>query len=352
MVTIGVDAHKRVHMAVVIDTGGREVMSWRGANTPAGWAALQHWAASLDGERRWGIEGTGQYGHGLAQTLVTAGEPVVEVNPRLTAGMRRGGRARGKSDRLDALAVARVVAQEGAGLPTVHPDDASTVLAELVADRESARAEATRIRNQLHQVLARLGGVDARPWPDLTDSDAVATLTTYQPPTADPLAGAQVMRVRHLAARLALALRQAEATQRAIVQLSRPHLGPLLAVCGVAPLTAGMLAAELGTRHFATDAQLASYAGVAPVEASSGEHTRHRLNRTGNRQLNAIVHRIALVQSRCSPDARAYLAKQQAAGKTKREAIRALKRYIVRAVFRAWQQCTLPPLTTLEVPLT
>lgn len=337
MVTIGVDAHKRVHMAVVIDTGGREVMSWRGANTPAGWAALQHWAASLDGERRWGIEGTGQYGHGLAQTLVTAGEPVVEVNPRLTAGMRRGGRARGKSDRLDALAVARVVAQEGAGLPTVHPDDASTVLAELVADRESARAEATRIRNQLHQVLARLGGVDARPWPDLTDSDAVATLTTYQPPTADPLAGAQVMRA---------------ATQRVIVQLSRPHLGPLLAVCGVAPLTAGMLAAELGTRHFATDAQLASYAGVAPVEASSGEHTRHRLNRTGNRQLNAIVHRIALVQSRCSPDARAYLAKQQAAGKTKREAIRALKRYIVRAVFRAWQQCTLPPLTTLEVPLT
>lgn len=293
MVTIGVDAHKRVHMAVVIDTGGREVTTWRGANTPA---ALQQWAASLDGERRWGIEGTGQYGHGLAQTLVTAGEPVVEVNPRLTAGMRRGGRARGKSDRLDALAAARVVAQEGAGLPTVHPDDASAVLAELVADRESARAEATRIRNQLHQVLARLGRVDARPWPDLTDSDAVATLTIYQPPTADPLAGAQVMRVRHLAARLVLALRQAE--------------------------------------------------------ASSGEHTRHRLNRTGNRQLNAIVHRIALVQSRCSPDARAYLAKQQAAGKTKREAIRALKRYIVRAVFRAWQQCTLPPLTTLEVPLT
>ena len=351
MLTIGVDAHKRVHMAVAIDANGRELAQWRGANTPAGWQVLQHWAATLGDTSCWGIEGAGQYGHGLAQQLVAIGAPVVEVNPRLTAGMRRGGRTRGKSDRLDALAVARVVAQEGDALPAVLPDDASAVLAELTADRESATAEATRLRNQLHQVLHRLSLVDPGRWPDLTEPAAVEPLIDYQAPASAALVAAQAARVRHLAARLVLALRQADETAQAITQLSRPHLAPLREICGVADLTAGLLAAELGSRRFASDAQLASYAGVAPLEASSGEHARHRLNRTGNRQLNALLHRIALVQLRCHEPAQDYVACRLAAGKTKREALRALKRYIARAVFQAWRRCALPPLADVEVPL-
>lgn len=236
-------------------------------------------------------------------------------------------------------------------MPAVAPDDASAVLAELTADRESACAEATRLRNQLHQVLHQLAAVETHSWPALTDADAVDTLTTYQAPTTDPLVATRASRVRHLAARLALALRQAAESRAAIEALARPHLAPLREICGVADLTAGMLATHLGGRRFTHDAQLASYAGVAPLEASSGEHTRHRLNRGGNRQLNALLHRIALVQSRCCPEARAYLDRKQAAGKTRREAIRALKRYIARAVFRAWQQCTLPPLPDFTAPL-
>lgn len=349
--TIGVDAHKRVQQAVAIDERGQERARWRGGNRPADWQRLLDWAAGLDGERHWGIEGAGQYGHGLAQQLVAAGDAVVEVNPRLTATMRRGGRHRGKSDRLDALAVARVVAQEGDALPTVQPDDAAAALAVLAADRESAVAEATRLRNQLHQVLHQLAVVDPGPWPDLTTPDAVATLTDYRAPAGNPLAHAHAIQVRHLAARLELALRQAIATATAIEDLARPHLGPLDDLCGVAPLTAGLLAAQLGSRRFATEAQLASYAGTAPLAASSGEHTRHRLNRGGNRQLNALIHRIALVQLRCSPNAQAYVAKRCGEAKTQREAVRCLKRYIARAVFRAWRQCTLPPLADLELPL-
>ena len=246
MLTIGIDAHKRVHAAVAIDATGQERAHWRGGTTPADWQALQRWAATLHPQRRWGIEGSGQYGHGLAQHLVAAGEPVVEVNPRLTVGMRRGSRARGKSDRLDTLAVARVVAQEGAALPAVMPDDASAVLAELTADRESATAEATRLRNQLHQVLHQLAPSS---WPDLTDADAVARLVTDPLPAGDGLAAAQVMRVRHLAARLELALRQATETAQAIIALNHPHLAPLRTICGVADLTAGMLAAHLGGRR-------------------------------------------------------------------------------------------------------
>jgi transposase len=222
-----------------------------------------------------------------------------------------------------------------------------------VAERDGALAEATRIRNQLHQVLAQLDAVDPQPWPDLTDADAVATLVGYVAPTTDPVVAARASVVRHLAARLDLALRQAAETGQAITAQARPHLGPLLALVGVAPLTAGMLAAYLGSgQRFASDAQLASYAGVAPLEASSGEHVRHRLNRGGNRQLNALLHRIAVVQGRCYPPAQAYLARRQAEGKTKAEALRCLKRYIARAVFRAWVQCHLLGMTDPEVPLT
>jgi transposase len=350
-VTIGVDAHKRVQQAVAIDGTGQEQARWRGGNRPADWDALQTWAAGRDGERRWGIEGSGQYGHGLAQYLVGAGEPVVEVTPRLTAGTRRGSRARGKSDRLDALAVARVVAREGEALPAVQPDDASAVLAELAADRTSAVAAATALRNELHQVLHQLGAIDPRTWPDLTTAAAVVTLVDYPAPADDALTAARVRRVRHLAARLHLALEQADATTKAIADLARPYLAPLDDLCGVAPLTAGLLATELGGHHFESDAQLASYAGVAPLEASSGEHTRHWLNRGGNRALNMLVHRIALVQLRCSSEAQAYVDQRCREAKTQREAIRCLKRYIARRVFRAWQAWTLPPLTEIEVPL-
>jgi transposase len=351
MITIGVDAHKRIQQAVAIDGAGQEIGRWRGGTGPTDAEAVTAWAAGLDAERCWGIEGSHQYGRTLAQALVARHETVCEVNPRLTAAMRRGSRQRGKSDRLDALAVARVVAREGDALPAVQPDDASAVLAELAADRASAVAEATALRNELHQVLYQLDAVDPRPWPDLTRAAAVTTLTDYAAPVADALTASRAVRVRHLAARLTLALEQAAATTVAIEDLARPHLEPLDDLCGVAPLTAGLLAAALGGRHFASDAQLASYAGTAPLEASSGEHTRHRLNRGGNRHLNALFHRIALVQLRSSPEAQDYIEKRCGEAKTQREAIRCLKRYIARRVYRAWGQCTLPPLTDLEMPL-
>lgn len=345
-ILIGVDAHKRVHQAVAIDAAGRECGRCRVANTPAGWDELRAWAAALAEVERWGIEGAGQYGRGLAQCLLAADQTVCEVNPRQTAAMRRGSRQRDKTDRLDALAVARVVAQEGEALPAVPVEDATAVLAVLVAEREEVRAEATRIRNQLHQLLLQLGFVDERSWPDLTDADAAATLADYDAPGDDPVMAARAAGVRRLATRLALALRQTTTLAQEIAAFARQHLQPLVTLPGVAALTAGMLAAHLGCgQRFTTDAQLARYAGVAPLEASSGEHVRHRLSRQGDRPLNALIHRIALVQARCHPPAKAYLARRRKEGKTQKEAVRALKRYIARAIFRAWRQCTVPALT-------
>ncbi len=125
-----------------------------------------------------------------------------------------------------------------------------------------------------------------------------------------------------------------------IRQLAALRFAPLTELCGISLLTAGTLAGIMGPgRRFRSDAQLAAYAGAAPLEASSAGLVRHRLNRGGNRRLNAVMYRIALTQAHHSRDARAYLDRRVSEGKTRREAMRALKRYIVRAVWRLWQQC-------------
>lgn len=352
MYVIGVDAHKRVHAAVILDPAGREQGHWRGPNTPTGWQELWTWVDTqtpTTASRTWGIEGARQYGRGLAQQVLAQGDPVVEVNPRWTAGMRRTQRRPDKTDRLDALAVARFVGQEGVHLPQVPVEDATSVLAVLGAERTAAVAEATRLRNQVHAVLAQLP-----PQPDLTvgkltTRPAVQAMTVWQSTSSLAIDQARAATVRRLATRLLLVQEQIEELTATIAAEGRQYPA-LCRLAGVGPLTAGMLAAALGPgRRFTTDAQLARHAGVAPLEASSGERVRHRLNRGGNRQLNAIFERIVLTQARCHPPARAYLARRRAEGKTDREAKRALKRYIARAVWQAWQEETALLTTT---PLT
>lgn len=351
MQVVGVDCHKQVHAAVVIDDHGQEQGQWRGANTPAGWQELQAWAGALAPGAVWGIEGAGQYGRGLARQLVEAGVAVREVNPRLSATMRRGSRQRSKSDRLDALAIARVVQQEATTLPAVQADDATSVLAVQVAARDGLVAEITALRNQLHQHLVQLAPVQTAPWPRLTVRQEVERLVGYTA-TGHALMAAHATQVRLLAARIVLAMTQAEALGQEIAAASAGWTAPLQAIVGVGPLTAGMLAAHLGGKTFADDAALAMYAGVAPLEASSGSRIRHRLNRTGNRQLNAVLHRIALSQSRHAPQARTYLARKQAEGKTRKEAFRCLKRLLARIVLTAWRHCTVPTLADITPPLT
>lgn len=344
MLTIGVDAHKRVHAAVAVDALGRAVDRWRGTNTPDGWLALATWAQGLDAERQWGIEGAWQYGRGLAQQLVASGEPVVDVNPRQTAAMRRGGRGAGKTDRLDAQAVARVVCQDGAALPVVPAEDGTAVLALWTQERDALVADETRLRNQVHQVLVQLDPTYQTHLPDLTSAAGIAALVAYPcAATASVLEQSRVGAVRRAGQRLALLREQCTAVTRRIEAVGARHYAPLVAIYGIGPLTAGMLAGYLGPgQRFATDAQLARYFGAAPIEASSGERVRHRLHRGGQRQGNAILERIARTQGRSYPPARAYLAKRRQDGKTAREARRALKRYLVRAIWRAWCQC--PPL--------
>ncbi len=156
MITIGADAHKRVHQALALTDTGAVLGSWRGANTPECWQHLLAWASTFPGPRQWDVEGAWNYGRGLAQFLVAQGEVVYEVNPRWTAERRRRARKPGKSDQLDAHAVAKLVREEAATLPQVVADDDTAVLDLLVTEREAALAEATRLRNQIHQLLLQV----------------------------------------------------------------------------------------------------------------------------------------------------------------------------------------------------
>jgi transposase len=143
-----------------------------------------------------------------------------------------------------------------------------------------------------------------------------------------------------MATRLRVALEQAGDLAQQISHRAAAAFSPLTRLCGISLLTAGAPAGIQGPgRRFATEAQPAAYAGVAPLEASSAGGVRHRLNRGGNRRLNAILYRVALTQARSAPEARAYLERRRTEGKTSKEAFRAPKRFLIRAIWRLWQQC-------------
>ena len=172
----------------------------------------------------------------------------------------------------------------------------------------------------------------------------MAAVLAYEAGDDAPLTRARADAVRRLAQRLQLALGQAAEIAERIRSIAEAHYPQLTRICGINLLTAGAIAGMLGPgRRFASEAALAAYAGVAPREASSAGHVRHRLNRGGNRRLNAVLYRIALTQAHYSPDARKYLARRVEEGKTKKEAIRALKRFIVRSIWQAWIECHSSP---------
>ena len=339
MITIGVDAHKRVHEAMALDEAGREIGRWRGPNSIHGWSDFRAWAYELGDDRQIGVEGAWGYGRGLAQSLVCSEEVVFDVNSRWTAAARQRSRPRGKSDRLDARAVALILRQEES-LPEVQVEDETAVLDLLATEREGALGEATRLRNQIHALLMQIDPEYKEKLPSLTSRAGVSALLVYETDSRSPVQQERAAAVRRLAQRLELAAGQAKELKTSIGERARERYGPLTQLCGVNLLTAGTLAGLLGPgRRFRSDAQLAAYAGVAPLEASSAEVVRHRLNRGGNRRLNAVVYRIALTQLHHSEQARAYVDRRVSEGKTKREARRALQRYIIRAIWKLWHQC-------------
>jgi transposase len=330
-VIIGIDPHRGSHTAVAIGCDEHPLAEIRVRSTCQQTEKLLTWAKPL-GPRTWAVESAGGMGYLLSQQLVSAGEDVLDVPATLASRIRVLGTGRSnKNDPNDALSVA-IAALRSPGLRSVRVADHGEML-RLLAKRNH---EIGRLRyiivSRLHAALLNLspGGIAK----ELNASDAVALLGAYEPVTP----------VEHTRHELALELLddvkrldgQLKASHKRIKTAVQASGTTLTDLYGVGPILACELIGYSGDiRRFKSRDQFASYAGVAPIELSSGGRTVHRLSRRGNRQLNHAIHMVAICQIRqTDSEGRIYFEKKVAEGKTKREAIRSLKRHVANAAYR------------------
>ena len=330
-VILGVDTHADTHTAVVIDQLGRVLGTVTVETTPAGYASLVEWARRFGVFRRAGVEGTGAYGAGIARHLADAGVTVVEVD----RPDRRRRRRRGKSDPTDAEAAARaVLAGDATGAPKARIGIVESIRVLRVARRGAMKAR-TQAGNQLKDlVLTAPEPLRAELRPLKTRERAARAAQFSVDHAHDPMASTR-RALRHVARRyLALTdeIRELDHDLTALVRMAAPRL---LARPGVGIDVAGQLLVTVGDNidRLRSEAALAALCGASPVEASSGKITRHRLNRGGDRQANNALWTVAFNRLHHHPDTRAYAERRTKEGKTSREILRCLKRYLAREFF-------------------
>ncbi|NYE69123.1 IS110 family RNA-guided transposase [Microlunatus parietis] len=331
-VVLGVDTHKDFHVAVVLSLLGQVLGTRSFRTTAAGYRALLAWAQSLGVVRRAGVEGTGSYGKALTRQLLAAGVAVVEVNQPDRAERRR----RGKTDAIDAEAAARAVLSGRATATAKTGNGQVEMLRMFKLARESAVKARTQTLNQLKTMIITAD-------PELRDQ--LTGLTTPKlvrhcaglpdQPVTDITAAARytlrllARRVQQLTAEITDLARQLKATVTALAPA-------LLQQQGIGPDHAAQLLITAGDNpdRLRSEAAFAALCGVSPIQASSGNTTRHRLNRGGDRHANSALYLIVVCRLRHCPATRAYTARRTADGKSKRDIIRCLKRYIARDIHK------------------
>jgi transposase len=336
MIAVGVDTHKHWHVAVALSVVGQRLGEISVPATVAGYRRLVAWLAGLDGEVVVGIEGAGSYGAGLCEYLLAAGISVVEVERP-----RRRDRRVGKSDPIDALLAAKRVLSED-GVSTPRASGSRSALAALLVAYRSCVEERTRLLNQLQslhvtapaalrerigqgngqRLAARLVRMRCRPAASLQERITLAVL-------------------RDLARRAQTLDGQAIGYRHEITELVTSLDATLLDEPGIGPISAAKLLV-CDPARFKGEAAFARCNGTAPQPASSGQTVRHRLSRGGDRQANNAIHTIAMSRSVNHAESRAFLERKIGQGKTRREAMRSLKRHLSRRLYRR----------LIEVPLT
>jgi transposase len=323
-VAIGVDTHREAHVAVAVDRLGRRLGALEFRVDECGFDELRRFAIAL-GEPAFAVEGTGSYGASLARALLADGFAVFECErPR-----RR--RRKDKNDVIDAeLAARRLLAGEPLSLPRGGREREQLRL--LLVERRSAQHARQQALNQLKAAIVTL------------DPPLRAQLEQRRPATlvrSNLLQRQQLAPLQRLARRIVLLERELTETDRELNELTRALCPQLLRQPGVGPLCAAqLLVSTADPNRIRTEPAFAALAGVSPVEASSGPTKRHRLNRSGDRQLNWALHMTALNRIRYHSETRSYYQRQLDRGKTKREAIRIIKRALARRLYRTLTQPT------------
>jgi len=344
MIVIGADTHKGSHALAAVDEGTGRVRGTRQIKAEqAGHLAAVRWARSLDDERVWAIEACRHVSRRLEQALVAAGERVIRVAPHRMGASRKSERTPGKSDEIDALAIARAVVKDGVEeFPVAFLDEQAMEIRLLLDHRCDLVAERTRTINRLRWHLLEL-------CPEIEATLKRAALN--QARTIDrvdrrlrSLPGARSRIAREQLAHLRQLNRRIDSLAHELAELVAARRPELLAEQGCGPLTAAILIGHTaGNQRFRSDAAFAMQCGSAPIPCSSGNRTQYRLNRGGDRQLNHALHIVAVTRAQHDPATREYLARKQADGKTTKGALRCLKRYLAR---RFHHILSLPPLTS------
>ena len=337
----GVDTHRDIHVAAVVNGVGRGVGSESFTTDKPGYGRMVAWFVAQGHLVGVGVEGCGSYGAGLARYLTAAGIDVVEVNrPNRQLRRLRGG----KSDSVDAEAAARAAAS---GQATVVPKSGVgpvECIRMLVVARRSATKARTQAANQIHSLVVTAPEQVKHQLRDLGLKARVRVCARWRPSQAQTTVAYAKKTLRHLARRyqaLDAEITQLEADIRRLCAEANPAL---LATEGVGPDTAAVLLVAAGDNpeRMRSERSFAALCGSSPVQASSGQIVRHRLNRGGNRQANRALWRIATTRMRTDTRTKEYVTRRQAEGKKKREIIRCLKRHIAPQIYRL---ITNPPPT-------
>ncbi len=331
MVVVGADVHKRTHTFVAVDEVGRKLGEKVVTATTAGHCEAVMWARErFEAAVVWAIEDCRHLSARLERDLLTAGQQVVRVPPKLMAQTRASARTRGKSDPIDALAVARAFLREP-DLPIASHDEISRELKLLVDRREVLVGQRTATINRL---LWRVHELDPSRAPKPRSLD-LAKHRRILGDWLDTVAGLVAELARDELADITRLTEAIDALSKRIGDRVRQVAPTLLAMPGCGELTAAKLIGEAaGVTRFKSEAAFARHAGVAPIPVWSGNTAgRVRLTRSGNRQLNAALHRIAITQIRLSGLGQAYYRKRLHTGASNPEALRCLKRRLARVVF-------------------
>ena len=331
-VTGGVDTHSRVHVGAIVNAIGKILATESFPVTVAGYRQLLAWMRSFGTLARVGVEGTGSYGAGLCRFLIANAVAVVEVN-RPNRQLRR---RRGKSDSTDAESAARAALNgEATGIPKTGDGNVEAIRGLRVARRSAVKAS-TQASNQIRDLIVTApDGIRDR-LVELTTAARIETCARMRLGALSDGGEATKRALRCLARRYeALAAEIAELDE-AIHALCVAQNPALLGARGVGPEVAAalLIAAGDNPQRMRTDASFAALCGSSPVEASAGKTTRHRLNQGGNRDANNALWRIVMVRLPCDPDPKAYRERRRADGKSNREIIRCLKRYVAREMYR------------------
>lgn len=334
---VAVDTHRDAHALVVVEVVSGQVrheavISARSAGYRRALCVACRYAP---GERVWALEGTGSYGAGLARYLVGRGERVVEVE----RPVRRGREGRMKSDALDARRAAQHVLSGGGAKPRLCAE--TQALRVLLTTREGAVKARTEATNQLRSAVVTAPCELRERLQPLGRARLVAACARLRVRADDAEQAAFVMAVRGLARRISQLDQEAATLERELEQRIVLINPTLLERHGIGPIIAAQLLVSWSQPgRIRTEAAFARLAGVAPIPASSGQTTRHRLDHGGDRHLNRALHTLALCRARTDPQTQAFITQRITAGKTRREAIRLLKRYLARSLYRHLETTT------------